>query len=293
MSTDRIMSLIDLAGTKERYKAYVNSVKNVMPKQFKNDQKRYFSIYVQMMQEFLVNPKVSNKKSILTCMFNAPKLGLNPDKVFGHIYFIPYKGVLTYQIGYKGMIQLSFNSGMIKQVYADLVYENDEWDFYRDEKGQHFLHRPKIAEKNRGREICGYSVFEDVKGNPHIHVMDSYHIDDIKKLVLARMKDAPTPWKDSLFEPEMRKKTVIRRHWKTEPMSAEIAEAIESEERNESGEVPSEKDTEMSLENILDYTDTSGLENPDPKSTEGKKLNKELDMQLAAAEKEQGLLPFK
>ena len=292
MSTDKIMSLINLAGTKERYNAYVKSVRNVMPQQFKKDERRYFSIYAQMMHEFLVNPKVTNKKSILTCMFNAPKLGLNPDKVFGHIWFIPYKGVLTYQIGYKGMIQLSFNSGKIGQVYADLVYEKDEWDFYRNEKGQHYIHRPKLIEKDRGREICGYSIFEDLGGNTHIHVMDTYHIDDIKKLVFARMKDASTPWKDPVFEPEMRKKTVIRRHWKTEPMSAEIAEAIEEEEKNESGEVPSEKDTEKALDNIMDYTDSGSLENPDQNSAKGKQLNQELDQQ-AASESGQSELPFK
>lgn len=292
MSTDKILSLVDLAGTKERYKAYVDSVRNVMPQQFKRDERRYFSIYAQMMNEFLVNPKVTNKKSILTCMFNAPKLGLNPDKVFGHIYFIPYKGVLTYQIGYRGMIQLSFNSGKISQVYADLVHEKDEWDFYRDEKGQHYIHRPKMIEKDRGREICGYSIFEDMSGIPHIHIMDSYHIDDIKKLVLARMKDASTPWKDPLFEPEMRKKTVIRRHWKTEPMSAEIAEAIESEEKNESGEVPSEKDTDKSLDNILGDMDTTNLEKPNASTDAGKKLSQELDVQ-AAREADQEDLPFK
>lgn len=284
MSVQKIMSLVDLAGTKDRWNAYQKSVLNVMPLNFKRDSKRYFSIYAQMMKEFLTNPKITNKQSILTCMFNAPKLGLNPDKVFGHIWFIPYKGVLTYQIGYRGMIQLSFNSGKISQVYADLVYEKDEWDFYRNETGQHYLHRPKLTEKERGREICGYSIFEDIGGTPHIHIMDTYHIDEIKKLVLARMKDSSTPWKDHLFEPEMRKKTVIRRHWKTEPMSAEIAEAIETEEKNESGEVPSEKDTEKAFDNIL--------ESVEPGSEEGKKLSQELDMQ-AAAESDQGALPFK
>jgi len=292
MSLENTMSLIDVAGSQKRWDAYVRSVKNVLPKHQRNESQRYFSMYSQMAQDFLKDPNVSNKASILTCMFNAPKLGLNPDKVFGHIYFIPYKGVLTYQIGYKGMIQLSLNSGKIRQVYADLVYEKDEWDFYRDEKGQHYIHRPALSEKVRGKEICGYSVFEDTSGTPHIHVMDSYHIDEIKKMVAARMGKnfQYCPWGNPLFEPEMRKKTVIRRHWKTEPMSAEVIEAMETEENVERGIVPSKEEIENVLEHMIEETQTDS--NPDPNSEEGKRLGKELDMQ-AAQQSGQSELPFK
>lgn len=277
------LNLVDLAGSQARYEAYVRSVKNALPKHQRGESQRYFSIYAQMAQTFLQDKNITNKQSILTCMFNAPKLGLNPDKVFGHIWFVPYKGVLTYQIGYRGMIQLSLNSGKVSNVRAGLVFEKDQWDYFEDEKGQHYIHRPAMREKDRGKEICGYSIFEDANSIPHIHTMDSYHIDDIKKMVLARMGGSSSPWSNALFEPEMRKKTVIRRHWKTEPMSAEIAEVIESEERNERGEVPSKEDQDKAMDFIIDNCDT-----PDPSSYEGKKLSAELD--VAASKQE--TLPF-
>lgn len=281
MSVDRILNVVDVIGSTERWSRYAQSVKNIVPSHMGGQ--RYFSIYAQMIQEFLNDPKVTNKQSVLTCLFNAPKLGLNPDKVFGHIWFIPYKGVLTYQIGYKGMIQLSLNSGKVRAVRSGLVYTNDQWDYFEDEKGQHYIHRPKF-ETDRGNEICGYSIFEDMRGVPNIHVMESAHIDKIKALVKARMKGSSTPWDDKLFEPEMRKKTVIRRHWKTEPMSAEIAQVIESEEKNESGETASEKEVNKILDSISDQV------LPSPDSEEGKKLGAELD-QLAV--EQQGELPFK
>lgn len=284
LELEKTLSLINLAGSEKNYRIYKNSVTNALPAQFKRDSKRYFSMYQQIMQEFLVDPKVTNKKSILTCMFNAPKLGLNPDKVFGHIWFIPYKGVLTYQIGYKGMIQMSLNSGMVRNVRAGLVYENDDWDFYENETGQHYHHRPKFSDE-RGNEICGYSIFTDMKGNPNIHVMETSHINKIKQMVLARMKGSSTPWNDKLFEPEMRKKTVVRRHWKYEPMSAEIAEVIENEERNEAGDVPSKEEQDKAFDDIMNLGATE--ENPsstmpDPKSEEGKKLSQELDAAAAS-----------
>jgi len=172
-----ILSLVDIAGSQARYDQYVRSVKNVLPSHQRKESQRYFSIYAQMAQTFLKDQYITDKKSILTCMFNAPKLGLNPDKVFGHIWFVPYKGVLTYQIGYRGMIQMSLNSGKVSNVRAGLVFEKDQFDYYEDEKGQHYIHRPTFTEQQRGRELLGYSIFEDASNVPHIHTMDSYHID--------------------------------------------------------------------------------------------------------------------
>jgi recombination protein RecT len=247
------LSLVDMGLSEAKWERYKQQIFNVMPSHFKKDHKRYLQMYVSLANRFMKDEKVSNKKSILSCLYTAPTLGLNPDPVFGHIFFIPYKGVLTYQIGYKGMIQLSLNSGKIRSIRSNLVYANDEFDYYEDEKGQHYLHRPKFGKK--GPEICGYSIFEDTYNTPHFHVMESERIEAIKKIVLSRMKGRQTPWSDPVFEPEMRKKTVIRRHWKTEPMSSEIAQAIEQEENVENGIVLTPDEIEEKIENILESTD--------------------------------------
>jgi recombination protein RecT len=281
-------TLVDLAGSQERWTAYSNAVKNVLPKSQRKDSQRYWSIYAQKAQEFLYDENVTKKESILPCMFNAPKLGLNPDKVFGHLWFVPYKGVLQYQIGYRGMIRMAYNSGKVSNVRADLVYVGDEWDYYSNEKGQHYIHRSQIfpneaAYKTR-KEIRGYSIITNIKGEPFIHVMDSFHIDDIKKLVKSRMGDNfnKCPWANPMFEPEMRKKSVTRRHLKYEPMSSEIANAIETEEKNERGEILSKEDNDKIMENILqDYGNPVSAE-------EQANLNQELDKEIINQEKKVG-----
>ncbi|HLV30477.1 MAG TPA: recombinase RecT [Chitinispirillaceae bacterium] len=246
-SANKILSMIDVAGSKERFNKYKETVEKMLPKSTDSD--RYWAMYARIAQEFISNPKITDKKSILTCMFNAAKLNLNPDPIFGEIYFVPYKGTLTNQIGYKGMIKLSINSGLITDVRMGLVHEKDEWDFYENETGQHYYFKPNLLEgKNRGRELFGYSVFQKKDGSCSCHIMESYHIDEIKKMVLARTPKSP--WADSLFEPEMRKKTVLRRHWKTQPKSAEIAYAIEAEESLERGEILKTQHPE--LEGIID-----------------------------------------
>ena len=271
--TQKILSLIDIVGSETALKKYRTAVENTLPTG--EEPKRYWSMYAQIMQAQIENQYVTDKKSIINCMFNAPKLGLNPDPVMGQIYFIPYKGKLTYQVGYKGMIALAHRAGI--RVRAGLVYEKDAWKYFEDEHGQHFLWEPLLDVKNaseRGREIFAFSVFTEASGVQQIHIMESYHIDQIKKLVLARMKGASTPWSDPLFEPEMRKKTCIRRHSKTEPFSVELARAIEHEENDEAG-----KDNKETLPELLEVFDAQ--ENPVTSPEEAAKLNKELDLQAA------------
>jgi recombination protein RecT len=243
---NKVLTLVDMVGSESKFKAYKSAVEKTIPKGM--DFGRYWQMFVQIMQSWYNNPKVTDKNSILTCLFNAAKLSLNPDPVFGQIYFIPYKGVLTYQIGYKGMIRLSLNTKEVVGIASGLVYEKDQWDYFLDEKGTHFLWRPDLkaeSKKMRGKELFGFSCFTHANGFQSYHIMETYHIDEIKKLVLARMGASSSPWKDDLFELEMRKKTVIRRHWKTEPMSAEIARIIDHEENTERGEVKKENVPEL------------------------------------------------
>jgi recombination protein RecT len=279
MGVDKILSMVDVLGTEDRLKKYRRAVETVLPKGMESN--RYWTMYVQMAQDFINDPKITDKQSVINCMFNAPKLGLIPDPVMGQIYFIPYSGKLTYQIGYKGMIALSYRSGEVINVRSGLVYEKDKWTFYEDELGQHYHFEPnlQLEGKARGKELFGYSIFTDKNGRPNVHIMDSYHIDQIKKIVLARTPKSP--WANELYEPEMRKKTIVRRHWKTEPISVEIAKEIEREEMQERGEI--KKDDHPELNEIMDGLIEKSKE-PSPETVEGKALNNELDL-LASKQK--------
>lgn len=242
------VTLLSVFGNdRNKLEQYKNTVRKVLGDDLNFD--RYWMMYAKIAQEHLCSPYVTDKNSVIQCLFNAPKLRLNPDPVFGEIYFIPYAGKLTYQVGYKGMIKLAQNTGKVKSVRAGIVYEKDKWEFWEDENGQHFKFQPSLQLSDRGKEIFVYSIFTDETGKPNVHIMESSHVDKIKAMVKARMKDKQTPWDNELFEPEMRKKTCIRRHWKYEPKSAEIAQVIDYEERVERGE--RFKDLHPELEEII------------------------------------------
>lgn len=208
MQTDKILSMIDVIGSKEKFQQYKNTVEKVYTGNENKD--RYWMTYAKIAQEWINDPRINDKRQVLTCLFNAVKLNLNPDPVFGEIFFVPFKGVLQYQIGYKGMIKLSINSGIVKEVWSNLVYEKDEFEYYEDEKGQHFTFRPNLrAGRDRGPELFGYSCFQKVDGSCNYHVMESYHIDDIKKMVQARMNGKKTPWDDKLLNLKCAKKQLF------------------------------------------------------------------------------------
>ena len=75
----------------------------------------------------------SNDKALQACQpadiikeaQKAASLNLPINKSLGFAYIIPYKGKPSFQIGYKGLIQLALRTGYYKNINADVVYEGE------------------------------------------------------------------------------------------------------------------------------------------------------------------------
>jgi recombination protein RecT len=240
MGADKILTMVDLCGSEKAYQSYRTVVDQTLPKGVNRD--RYMAMLKQVAQQFANDDRL-DRRSIMPCLHNAVKLGLNPDPAMGQIYFVPYNGKLTYQVGYKGMLELARRSGQIRDMRAYIVDRVDEFSFHEDERGQHFIFRPRFDGQHLG-ELLVLSVATLADGSQVAHPMESARIDEIKKRVLARTPGSP--WKDTLFETEMRKKTAIRRHCKTLPVSPELAQAIEDDERAERGDQQTIRHEELS-----------------------------------------------
>lgn len=61
----------------------------------------------------------------------AATLKLPINKQLGFAYIIPYSNVPTFQMGYKGYIQLAQRSGQYRYINADLVYEGEQVAYNR------------------------------------------------------------------------------------------------------------------------------------------------------------------
>lgn len=76
------------------------------------------------------NPELlkCNPGSLLGSVMQAAQLGLAPDPVLGEAWFVPFKSVVQFIAGYKGLVKLAWQSDRIAKVSARVVREGDVFD---------------------------------------------------------------------------------------------------------------------------------------------------------------------
>ena len=185
----------------------------------------------------IVLSAISNNKDLQACtpqsflasMMNSAQLGLEPNTPLGQAYLIPYKnhGTLEaqFQIGYKGLIDLAYRSGQVKTIYAEAVYENDEFE-YELGLNPKLVHKPAI--KDRGDVIYYYAVFKLTNGGEGFTVMSKDDIERHKNRFSKAANAGFSPW--STNYDEMAKKTVIKKVLKYAPLSTDIQSQIAQDE---------------------------------------------------------------
>lgn len=76
--------------------------------------------------EMARNPKIADctTESVALAYLTCGQLGLEPSSPLGHVYLVPYGKTLTVIIGYKGLLQLARNGGIL-WAHAEVVYEDE------------------------------------------------------------------------------------------------------------------------------------------------------------------------
>ena len=158
-----------------------------------------------------------SKESLLGALMLSAQLGLEPGPL-GHCYYVPYKGQVQFIVGYKGMIDLARRSGQISVIYAETVFENDEFEFQLGLEPK-LVHKPKL--ENRGNPIAWYGVCRFKDGGYFIKVMGKEEVEK-HRVRSPSVNSSHSPWNTD-YE-EMAKKTIIRSMFKYLPVSPEILE---------------------------------------------------------------------
>ena len=143
--------------------------------------------------------------SILSSAMIAATLDLPVVPTLGMAYILPYKGTATFQIGYKGILELAMRSGEFQNIIDEVVYEG------------------QLVSKNR---FTGEYVFDEdaKKSDKPIGVMARFDlvngfsktifwtIEEIeahaKKFSQAYRSGYNSPWKTDYLS--MAKKTVVK-----------------------------------------------------------------------------------
>ena len=202
------------------------------------------------------NPQLAQttQNSFLGAMMTAAQLGMEPNTPLGQAYLIPFrnKGVLEcqFQLGYKGLIDLAYRSGEVTTIQAQVVYENDEFEYALGLEPQ-LKHIPAMS--NRGEPIYFYAGFKTKDGGFGFEVMS---VEDVKLHAQKYSKSfnsAYSPWKTN-FE-EMAKKTVLKKVLKYAPMKTDFARGLSADETIKHGV----SDDMFSVPDETDYIDVDNV----------------------------------
>lgn len=166
-------------------------------------------------------PKLLNctQESLMRCLIDLSAYGLEPDGRRAHL--IPYGNECTLIIDWKGLAELAMRSGIIAKLHADIVCENDVFEY---NLGEVVTHKVNFRQP-RGAMYAAYALAQTKDGPVFAVVMTKDEIDGIRR----RSKAANGgPWVTDYNE--MAKKTAFRRLSKWLPLSAEFRDAVERDD---------------------------------------------------------------
>lgn len=163
----------------------------------------------------LLHPQI-DRQSFYNSVVRAAQDGLLPDgnEAFLNIYSTniaprdqPPKWVkrVQYQKMVGGLIKIFENAGI--DAWANSVYENDTFDVWGDDSGEHYLHRPARLGTPRGNRIGSYAVAKRPGARSIIiQVMD---MDDLERVRNASKNPDKGPWRD--WPERMEQKSALHR----------------------------------------------------------------------------------
>lgn len=180
------------------------------------------------------NPKLQecNTPSLLGCFMTLAQLGLEPG-VLGQAYLLPFNNRkqntvdCQLQISYKGMIELLRRTGQLKDIYAYTVRANDEFEITFGLE-RNLIHKPNYKE-GRGAITGFYSVAILKDGTRAFEYMTLDEVTEHEeKYRLGQYKNSI--WDKNLEE--MAQKTVTKKMLKWLPISVDILEKLNNDEKS-------------------------------------------------------------
>ena len=244
-------------------KAMAPTIEKVLPKHMTPDRMARIAL-----GEIRKNPNLlaCSVESLGAAVMQAAQLGLEPSTL-GHCYFVPFNRKIKvgnrfewikdvqFIIGWKGLLDLAWRGGTLVSIMAHEVREKDHFDFAYG-LNERLEHVPS-AEANRGA-VVRYYAYAKLKNGGHVFIVRSR--EEIVQHAFKNSKQQNSgqltgPWKDHFDS--MAKKTIIRELMKFLPLSTEVVQQVDSDEKIMRGikEVKDVNDTIIDFEAITPDTD--------------------------------------
>lgn len=189
------------------------------------------------------------RQSLWSAAMDAATDGLLPDAREGVI--IPYKNQAKWLPMIGGIFKKVYRSQMIASVSVHVVYTNEKFESWTDEKGEHFTYKPLFV--NRGEPYLAFAAaWIKGEGAPILEIMTKEEIEMIEAKSPSR-NSADSPWKN--WKGEMWRKTVFRRLAKKLPTSTELLTLVNRDdflyEEREVNERPRLEASSKRLKNLV------------------------------------------
>lgn len=224
-----------------------------------------FAMQAMMNNSYLITCAQSDPEYLVEAIKNVSLTGLslNPELRLG--YLVPFKGKIKFMSSYMGKIDILMRTGVVRSIYAELVYSKDQF-IYRKGLNGTLEHVPDVFSKDRGTIVGGYYVAVLTNGQVQYDVMPIDRIEEIKSRSESVKKGVSSPWTTDYVE--MAKKTIINWAFKSLPktgISDDMIKAIEAEadyeredfEEWKKGQEKQQRDSFMDDKKFVDYEEVA------------------------------------
>lgn len=174
-------------------------------------------------------------KTLMMCAMNATALNLPLNKNLGFAYIIAYKGVPSFQIGYKGLIQMAIRTGQYQYLNATEVREGEmernkitgQINFLKEKPNNRIVGYVAYLKLMTGFSASLYMSEEEVEAHA-LKFSKSYQYDQ-------KTKGRKSVWSDPHSRIKMALKTVLKGLLGTYGvMTSDLQRSLEADSKPES-----------------------------------------------------------
>jgi phage RecT family recombinase len=166
------------------------------------------------------NPKLQEctRLSVYTAMIQLLASGLSLNEQ--QCAIVPRKGVAYWQPMYKGRIEQMMDNPEVVWVNQPVcVYEGDDFEYEMGEEPKIIRHRPQ--RDNKGKPLTHVYLIIEYKHGKKMYIMTKEEVHNVRSYS-ERYKYNPEKSAWTTSEPEMWKKSIIHRVYKTFPKNARM-----------------------------------------------------------------------
>lgn len=178
-----------------------------------------FAIGILKDKPYLVEVAQANPDALKRAVINVAAIGLSLNPVHRLAYLLPRDKKIILAVSYIGLLKLATDCGSIKWAHADVVYATDK--FENRGPGIRPVHEFNPFDEKRGEIVGAYCVAKTNDDEFLTTTMNMIEVESIRdrsdSWKAHKSKGVSTPWQTD--KADMIKKTVIRKAYKTWPMS--------------------------------------------------------------------------